>query len=182
MSYEYLDGIGRERSETLFKAIPALLADAGKKIADGLVKNLRKHTASGSLEESIDPKIHDLGNDTWKLTLSLNSYWKYLDKGVKGSKSTYPSAAQSPYRYTTKPPPYSAINNFLKQKSIEGVVKGGKKNSTHSSKAYFIRKKIFEKGLKGTGFYSKVVNAEMLAVLDTELTKLMRKKIIVEII
>lgn len=182
MSYEYLNGIGRERSEPLFKAIPALLADTGKKIAAALEKNLRKHNASGNLAESITPRVHDLGNDTWKLTLTMNSYWKYLDKGVKGSKSTYSSAAQSPYKYTTKPPPWSAIADYLKQKSISGVVKGGKLNSTANSKIFFTRKKIFEKGLKGTGFYSEVINAEMTKVLDTELTKLMKKKIIIEII
>ena len=42
-----------------------------------------------------------------------------IDKGVKGSKSTYPESSASPFKYTTKQPP--AVQ-YLKSGVLEKVI------------------------------------------------------------
>ena len=120
-------------------------------------------------------------------------YAKYIDKGVKGKKSTYASAAQSPFKYTNKLPPYSAIAQWLSRKATSGVTKGGgklpfktmgkKSNvSNGQSRVYAVRKSIFNKGIEGTGFLSSVVTEGMLDKVNEELSKMVASKVIVEII
>ena len=195
MSYEYLNGIGTKLSKdkSLFKALPLFAVEVGEKIAEQLRENLLNHSASGELAKSIDPRITDLGNDRWKISLSMLDYGKYLDKGVKGKKSTYASAAQSPFKYTNKLPPYSAIAKWLGWKATSGVTKGGgklpfktmgkKSNvSNGQSRVYAVRQSIFNKGIEGTGFLSSVVTEGMLDKVNEELSKMVASKVIVEII
>ena len=195
MSYEYLNGIGTKLSKdkSLFKALPLFAVEVGEKIAEQLRENLLNHSASGELAKSIDPRITDLGNDRWKISLSMLDYGKYLDKGVKGKKSTYASAAQSPFKYTNKLPPYSAIAQWLSRKATSGVTKGGgklpfktmgKKSNVSEgrSRVYAVRQSIFNKGIEGTGFLSSVVTEGMLDKVNEELSKMVASKVIVEII
>ena len=195
MSYEYLNGIGTKLSKdkSLFKALPLFAIQVGEAIAEKLREGAEQHSASGELAKSIDPRITDLGNDKYKVSFSMLDYGKYIDKGVKGKKSTYASAAQSPFKYTNKLPPYAAIAKWLGTKATSGVTKGGgklpfktmgKKSNVSNgrSRVYAVRKSIFNKGIEGTGFYSKVVTNGMFEKINEELSKMVASKVIVEIV
>jgi len=194
MSYEYLNGIGTKLSKdkSLFKALPLFAVEVGEKIVAQLTENLQQHTASGRLEESISFYIDEIGTDKYKVSFSMLDYGKYIDKGVKGKKSAYASAAQSPFKYTNKLPPYAAIAKWLGTKATSGVTKGGgklpfktmgKKSNVSNgrSRVYAVRKSIFNKGIEGTGFYSKVVTNGMFEKINEELSKMVASKVIVEI-
>lgn len=195
MSYEYLNGIGTKLSKdkSLFKALPLFAVEVGEKIVEQLTENLRHHTASGRLEESISFNVDEVGVDKYKVSISMLDYGKYIDKGVRGKKSTYASAAQSPFRYKTKLPPYTPIAQWLSRKATSGVTKGGgklpfktmgKKSNVSEgrSRAYAVRKSIFNKGIEATGFYSKVVTDGMFEKINEELSKMVASKVIVEIV
>lgn len=195
MSYEYLNGIGTKLSKdkSLFKALPLFAMQVGESIATKLREGAEQHSASGELAKSIDPRITDLGNDRWKIELYINNYYQYIDKGVRGKKSSYASAAQSPFKYTNKLPPYSPIAQWLSRKATSGVTKGGgklpfktmgkKSNvSEGKSRVYAVRRAIFNKGIEGTGFYSKVINDGMFEKINEELSTMVSNKVIVEII
>ena len=194
MSYEYLNGIGTKLSKdkSLFKSLPLFAVEVGEKIKAQLEENLQQHTASGRLKESISFNIDEIGTDKYKVSFSMLDYGKYIDKGVKGKKSTYASAAQSPFKYTNKLPPYAAIAKWLGTKATSGVTKGGgklpfktmgKKSNVSNgrSRVYAVRKSIFNKGIEGTGFYSKVVTNGMFEKINEELSKMVASKVIVEI-
>ena len=195
MSYEYLNGIATKLSKdkSLFKALPLFAVEVGEKIVEQLRENLQQHSASGRLAESVSFNIDEVGVDKYKVSISMLDYGKYLDKGVKGKKSTYASAAQSPFKYTNKLPPYSAIAQWLSRKATSGVTKGGgklpfktmgKKSNVSEgrSRVYAVRQSIFNKGIEGTGFLSSVVTEGMLDKVNEELSKMVASKVIVEII
>ena len=52
------------------------------------------HNKSGALSKSLEYKI--VGD---KVSFISLKYGDYLDKGVKGAKSTYPESSTSPFRY-----------------------------------------------------------------------------------
>jgi len=195
MSYEYLNGIGTKLSKdkSLFKSIPLFAFEIGESISEKLREGAEQHSASGELAKSISFNIDEIGTDKYKVSFSMLDYGKYVDKGVKGKKSTYASAAQSPFKYTNKLPPYAAIAKWLGSKATSGVTKGGgklpfktmgKKSNVSSgrSRVYAVRQSIFNKGIEGTGFYSKVVTNGMFEKINEELSKMVASKVIVEIV
>ena len=153
-----------------FPTVRETLEIWGAKLVTDLQRSASQHKASGALESSITFDI-EFDGQFLNFELSLNDYYKYIDLGVKGSKTTYPSSSNSPFRYTTKMPPLQAIAKWVGQKGIVGRTT----HTTASGKPYYktkklsavsegqktvraIQRSIFFKGIQGTGFYSKVVN------------------------
>jgi len=157
--------------ETLhFPTVRGVLEKWGAKLVKDLAVSARQHKASGALESSIGFTI-EFDGQFLVFELSLNDYYKYIDQGVKGAKFTHASSANSPFKYTTKYPPLSAIGQWVGNKGI-GFFDTKK---TKSGKVYKKLKKIapgkdsilgtiktlqaiiFKRGVKGTGFYTSVV-------------------------
>ena len=76
----------------------------GKSVESEIKKRLKGHDkyASGKLYESIRFIMKETPKD-FTLDFTMLDYGKYVDKGVKGSKTN--KAGNTPYKYTNKMPP-----------------------------------------------------------------------------
>ena len=109
----------------------------------------KKNNASKQLYNSLEYKIQ--GD---KISFLSEKYGEYLDKGVKGSKSTYPESFASPFKYTTKQPPSSVFDKWSIRKGIAPRDKQGRFVSRQSLN-FLIARSIKNKGIRATLFFTK---------------------------
>lgn len=96
--------------------------------------------ASGRLYNSINYRVNEKGDD-WNLTLLMEDYMTFVDKGVSGTQRKY----NTPYSYKAKKPPISAIKQWTRLKGIP------------EEAAFPIQNKIFRFGLKPTNVINKSI-------------------------
>ena len=108
------------------------------------------HNKSNALSKSLEYKIKDD-----KVSFISLKYGDYLDKGVKGSESTYPESFASPFKYTTKRPPAEVFEKWIKKSNIQGRDKKTGRFITRQSLSYIIANSIYSKGIKATMFFTK---------------------------
>ena len=119
-------------------------------------KNNLTRNKRNSTKELYNYLSYDLqvGENSFSLRFNMEDYGEYQDKGVRGAKSTYASAAASPYKYSNKMPPASAFSQWVVRKGLEG---------TRNDKGQFVKRKglqfaiarsIYEKGIPATKFFS----------------------------
>ena len=177
-----------------------LLKQLGNKLVTDLQANIDQKDliASANLRQSISFNVKIFATSV-QLNLSLDDYYKYVDQGVRGVKSSA-RAPKSPYSYKNKRPPKEAILNYIKTKplvitskvDLTKVNKKGvkvKRRATTEEKsiidkernlaAFFIRRKIFNEGLKATNFYSDVVNDNLIDEFSKKLTEVFKQQVIV---
>ncbi len=109
----------------------------------------KKNNASKQLYNSLEYRIQ--GD---KISFLSEDYGGYLDKGVKGAKSTYPESSASPFKYTTKQPPSSVFDKWSIRKGIAPRDKQGKFVSRQSLN-FLIARSIKNKGIRATLFFTK---------------------------
>jgi hypothetical protein len=109
----------------------------------------KKNNASKQLYNSLEYRIQ--GD---KISFLSEDYGEYLDKGVKGSKSTYPESSASPFKYTTKQPPSKVFDKWSIRKGIAPRDKQGKFVSRQSLN-FLIARSIKNKGIRATLFFTK---------------------------
>lgn len=109
----------------------------------------KKNNASKQLYNSLEYRIQ--GD---KISFLSEDYGQFIDKGVKGSKSTYPESSASPFRYTTKQPPSSVFDKWSIRKGIAPRDKQGKFVSRQSLN-FLIARSIKNKGIRATLFFTK---------------------------
>lgn len=126
-------------------------------------RNLSKdgHKASGALHRSIKGDVKKTSNRDLKgrftggssmpsLSFEMEDYGKYLDLGVKGSRSSYITNALSPFKFgrggDKKAVPVSPIKAWCRKKGLP--VKA----------SYAIAKSIYQKGIERSLFFSKPFN------------------------
>lgn len=109
----------------------------------------KRNNASKQLYNSLEYKIQ--GD---KISFLSEDYGQFVDKGVKGSKSTYPESSASPFRYTTKQPPSKAFDKWSVRKGIAPRDKQGKFVSRQSLN-FLIARSIKNKGIRATLFFTK---------------------------
>jgi hypothetical protein len=113
--------------------------DLLRRFGDDWIKTLTKHLvahgkrASGRLIQSIDYKISKQA-DMIRIIIEGEDYLRFVDQGVDGKFTSY----GSPYRFTTKMPPVSKIEEWC---STKGIPK---------SAAFPIAKNIFKFGIEPT--------------------------------
>jgi hypothetical protein len=108
------------------------------------------HNKSGVLSKSLEYKIK--GD---KVSFLSEDYGEYLDKGVKGAKSTYPESSASPFKYTTKRPPAEVFEKWIKKSNIQGRDKKTGRFITRQSLSYIIANSIYSKGIRASMFFTK---------------------------
>lgn len=156
-------------------------------IKDQLKENINATSKTGqqSLYNSIQINVENTGNSI-AVQLVMNDYWKYLDKGVKGRKSTYAESSDSPYQYPQSPKSsggkfQSSLELWIAQKPIQirtSASQSGKEvRQINSSVAYLMRRSILNKGIKATNFFSSVLNSESTKQLIEEVEKQLGTKI-----
>jgi hypothetical protein len=159
-------GIGRYLIKTVGKLQAAILKNINRQgsISSG---NLYQ-SVGGSLKEEIKPsKI--------SVYMQVPRYTDYIDKGVKGAKSSYASSRNSPYKYTNKRPPLEAMKKHLSMKY-----------GTPSKELYFkskmLQDKIFKKGIKGTGVVTKAYNDKFRTNLNQGVVRILKDEAIISIL
>jgi len=120
---------------------------------------------NGNLAESVEFSTKVMGT-TITFQLKLDDYWDYVNKGVNGTEVH----RNSPYSRKTKLPPASKLAAW-------GVEKGLVRGTEAKSFGYAVAKSMQKKGMKGSHFYDKVVTADRLNKLRTDLTKAASKDI-----
>ena len=100
---------------------------------------------------------------------SMDLHGLFVDKGVKGSKSSA-KAPNSPYSFKSKMPPVAVIAKWVKRRGLKGRDKNGRfiKDNTL---AYLISRSIFQKGMKPSLFFTKPFEAGYKKYIDIDLLK-----------
>ena len=80
-----------------------------------------------------------------RVTFESEDYGQFIDKGVKGSKSTYSESMNSPFRYKSKQPPSNTITKWAKIRGIQGRNKKTGRFITNKSLSFLIARSIKEK-------------------------------------
>ena len=109
----------------------------------------KKNNASKQLYNSLEYKIQ--GD---KISFLSEDYGQFIDKGVKGSKSTYPESSASSFKYTTKQPPSSVFDKWSIRKGIAPRDSKGRFVSRQSLN-FLIARSIKNKGIRATLFFTK---------------------------
>jgi hypothetical protein len=135
--------------------VSAVLIKFGKYVVQQAKSNLtrQKRNTSGDLYNSINYNIF-YSNNKFSLSFKMEDYGEYQDKGVKGAKSTYSSAADSPYKYTNKMPPASAFSQWVVKKGLDGVRNEKGQFVKRKSLQFAIARSIYNKGIPATKFFT----------------------------
>ena len=89
-----------------------------------------------------------------KVSFLSEDYGQFIDKGVKGSKSTYPESSASPFKYTNKQPPSKVFDKWSIRKGIAPRDSKGRFVSRQSLN-FLIARSIKNKGIRATLFFTK---------------------------
>lgn len=120
------------------------------------LKSMRKDTF-GKLSKSLKGNVK-VSKNSFEFDFSMEEYGMYQDKGVSGTKKKY----NTPYKYTNKMPPPSALDKWIVKKGLAPKDKNGKftgrtVNSVGFRKSiqFLIAKKIYTQGIKPSLFFTK---------------------------
>ena len=160
-----------------------LLTSFAKGIIEQAKKILKakKKDVSGKLLKSLKYKIKEDKNGL-NLSFQGAKHANFIDKGVSGKekrqyfKDLYNKRRQSPFKYTNKQPPASALDKWIVRKGIAPRTKTGQFMSRKSLQ-FLIARSIKTKGLAATSFFSKPMSIE-LAKFDNDLLKAFKTDII----
>jgi hypothetical protein len=124
----------------------------GKSVESEIKKRLKGHDkyASGKLYESIRFIMKETPKD-FTLDFTMLDYGKYVDKGVKGSKTN--KAGNTPYKYTNKMPPTKVFDKWVLRKGLAPRDKKGKFLNRDRIK-FAIARSIFLHGVAPTNFFT----------------------------
>ncbi len=143
----------------------------------------KKSKSSGALANSLKYTFTE-DEKNFIIHFWSNEYGKYIDKGVKGAKSSYegdeaptkPYDRKQPYAYTDKMPPPSKLDKWIVRNNLAPRQKGkftGRKIDTVGFKKsiqFLIARSIWSKGIKASQFFSKPLEKEYLS-LGAEIVK-----------
>lgn len=169
LSGKSLDSYGVKKvdvSQIASKGITKFLIEKVKKMQTIILSNISSHRSisSGNLYQEVGGQIRTEQTDTKASAyMLLPKYADFVDKGVKGSKSFYPSAAKSPYSYKQKKPPRLALEKHL-------ILKYGTPKSELYAKSKAMQKRIFEKGTKAKKIYTGVAAKFQKEIKDGTVT------------
>jgi hypothetical protein len=171
-----------------------LLGSFGDLLIAEMQKNLdnKNKNANGILRESILLTFGDK-----EVSISMEDYWKFVDKGVQGNgkgrtRGKRLKGVGSPFKYKDKMPPVSALKNYIMLKGIS--IKGysdkkrslrknirATKNNPLDNAAYLMARSIQQYGMEGSFFYSDVVNQKAIKQLVRKAERTLGQQVIFEI-
>jgi hypothetical protein len=154
-------------------------------------KNLDKKNknASSVLRQSISLTIGEN-----KVSISMEDYWKYIDKGVQGNGKGKKrlKGIGSPYKFTDKMPPMEALKKYIMNKGISIQGYSDKKRSLRAeirktpnnpldTAAFLMARSIQQHGIETSNFYTDVVNSKAFTQLVRRAEKVLGQQVIFEI-
>ena len=125
--------------------------------------NLTKEgmNVSNDLYKSLDYNL-DVGANSFSLEFYMLPYGSYVDKGVRGTKSSYIGTRKSPYSYknsskvTGMEYHTGVLADWAKKKRIRlRDEKGRYKKGNYKSIGFVLARSIKEKGIKPSMFFTK---------------------------
>ena len=117
-SIQGTDFLGLSTAE--LTGVKKVLADFANKVIKDSKGNLIRgnHISSDSLNASITPlPVKEVGGG-YMIEIEMNDYWKYVDQGVQGAKSSA-KAIGSPFKYKEKGPPIESLAAHITNKGIK---------------------------------------------------------------
>ena len=153
-------------------------------ITDELEQSLDNvnRVASGKLRQSIRVDI-DEEEEKISLSLYMDDYWKFVDKGVDGTQVKH----GSPYKFTKKNVDNDAMLSFMKFRGITGkaakTIKPRKEpipqSKLNEQTAFLIGRSVAKKGLKPTDFFTDVINEDLKKRMSKDILKALGKDILI---
>ena len=147
-----------------FSRTEALLNSFAQTIVNRYKDKISEYS-SGKLYKTIDYSITSQ-NDSYLVTINLEEYWKFIEKGRR------PGA---------KMPPVSAIENWIKVRKIlprPVTLKSGKQRvPTVQQLAYVIARSISRKGIAPRPFMSESIN-QTIEDFKSKLTAAVREDVL----
>jgi len=132
-------------------------------------QNAQKKSSTGNLAKSITSKLN-VSKNSFSLEFLMTDYASYVDKGVKGSKSSSKGnrQKQSPYKFGTgsskvgkaKGGMSGIMARWAKKKGFQWKDKTTGRFMSHKSMGYLIARSIYSKGLKPSLFFTKPFEKE----------------------
>lgn len=192
----FLDLLGTDKLEygpIALGAIEDALLDLAVQFQQKAIAKLHAadRTASGELEDSIQPTEVSIFGKVYQISLNINDYFRYVDLGVKGWQNE--KAGNTPYQFKKggigpKSPMVIAIRKWLIREGLKGKGRENKTGSRRDKKrnsiadtstraAIGISQGIRKKGLKGSRFWTETRN-EMVPIVQNELGKALKIDII----
>ena len=131
----------------------------GKKVVDTAKSILKAKgkNASGKLADSLSYDLHVYPSGALELSFKGAGYAKFVDKGVKGSKSNK-KAPKSPYKFTNKQPPSGAIDKWVVRKGLKAARNEKGQFIKRKSLVFLIARSIKLYGLEATNFFTGAVD------------------------
>ena len=139
--------------------VDKVLDTFGRKViqtARGIL-NAKGRNASGDLGSSLGYFIKVYPSGAVDMSFVAEGYAKFVDKGVRGSKSSA-KAPNSPYKYTTKQPPSGVIDKWAVRKGIQGVRDKKGRFIPRKSLVFSIARNIKLYGVKPSNFFTDAFN------------------------
>ena len=132
-------------------SVKKALNDFGGYVVQQSRTNLTKggKNTSGELYDSLKYNIN-VSKNSFQLDILMSDYGKFIDKGVKGSKSSQ-KAPNSPFKYTNKMPPARVFSKWIVKKGFAPRNDKGQ-FQTRKSLQFAIARSIFLTGIKTSNF------------------------------
>ena len=136
------------------------------KVIQRAVTNLARQNAidSGELAKKLSYDVKVFPSGALELDFEGPYYWKFVDKGVKGSLSGR-KAYKSPFRYKGKNIKKGVIEAWVKRKGIQGRDEKGR-YIKHKTLAFLIGRSIALYGRRATRFFSNAFRYEAKQLPD----------------
>lgn len=105
----------------------------------------------------------------FKVTIRMEEYAMFVDKGVRGALTSYASSMGSPYSFKNKMPPIEGkkgygIKSWMRHRGIVPRDEKGRKlpfsQKATDKMAWLIARKIYRHGIEAVNFYSSVINID----------------------
>jgi hypothetical protein len=136
------------------------------KVVNRAVNNLAKqdHITSGNLARNLDYDLKVYPSGALELDFTAPFYWKFQDKGVKGSSGLQSPKGKrngynSPFKFKGKNIARGVALDFIKKKGIQGRDDKGR-FIKHKTLAYLIGRSIALYGIPATRFFSTAFRYE----------------------
>jgi hypothetical protein len=140
--------------------IDALNLFGTRVVADAKANLVREQkVSSGELLNSVKSTGVVFGPNSLTLNISMADYGSFIDQGVSGVKVKY----DTPFAYTTKMPPPSALDKWIVKKGIAPRTAKGEFLSRKSVQ-FAIARSIFFNGIKPTHFLTDAVKKNMVLI------------------
>ena len=146
-------------------SIESVLNIFGKRVVKEAKTSLTKQkiNVSKELYNSINYDLK-VSKNSFEFTLNMADYGKFIDKGVKGKKSSK-KAPNSPFKYRDKMPPVKVFDKWSVRRGIAPRNEKGQFLSREQNN-FRIAMAVYNYGIKTTNFFSKPFESAFKSLPD----------------